>query len=1103
MFLFLQVVSFAIKYVRPGAAPMPGAPAAGPGGVQSQVRPPINMAPIAGRGRGDWRPAGMKNAPGMQKGYHPGFGMPWGNNMAGRGFGSGLEFTLPSHKTIFDVDIDSFEEKPWKYPGVDMSDFFNFGLNEDSWKDYCKQLEQHRLETTMQSKIRVYESGRAEQEYDPDMPPELAAAAGMHDISVENSNFGKCDALQSDLTKGLTRMRPPLPTGRAIQVEGGYGERLPSIDTRPPRNRDSDAIIEIVLQDSLDDDSSTGNGGMEGANNDMSRDEFRASPSHENDMARIETDCYNDGFPLGYNGRKAGRRAPFSDPARNNVPDGDGMVPFHPKAPSQHHLGSRGRPDMLPGEDFGPADDERRSHVKTDDNSTDSTPNRGAQDKRFIDNVEEESVESMDGKHSPLVLSSKALRDARELSAEDKDAAVSGKPVSAELSSGMEGDEMTENDVTTKDGIKDGDAHHSMKKQKLISHGEPSALRELDDREDSKAAKSSENSKARSGSSKDYQKWQDDVEEEVVQDGRPRHTGSMKRHVDDYELNLRRKESDARQEMERTYMVRKGREGSYPHRDLDPSFAHHPHAKNEVYDRRKERENSDGGWLRREEDFHGRKGRPEDTRKRERVEEMASRHKSKVRDGDRSDKEEHLHSRKQLDNGSYRIHHDKDGSSRRREREDSLKIRHDIADDYHNKRRKDEEFVRRDHADKEDNLHGHRETISRRRRERNDVLDPRKRDDHLRVRDGLDDYHSARHKEEVWLPRERGERQRERDGTYRLKQPHEENLSKREKEEGRGTAKTGRGTDDKAWINHSGVKDEYRSSEKEYQLKDAVRNSEHQKGRDRVEDDGFSHHRGRDDVYARANQFSNEERRSRQERSSIRVDRAVDSPDNQRVHERKHKDNIRKNKESEGGDHSTLGSSRRNQDQIVHSSEMGIKGPAEQGNGKNDISTQRNSSKRHKEDVSSDEEQQGRGRSKLERWTSHKERDYSINNKASASLKSKEVDRNNNSKSAEANKPPEEQPKRLQAVEKPEVKDTGDVENKDSETKPVEDRHLDTVEKLKKRSERFKLPMPSEKDVVAVKKMENEPLPSVKSDTPVNLEIKPERPTRKRRWISS
>jgi hypothetical protein len=66
-------------------------------------------------------------------------------------------------RTIFEVDIDSFEEKPWRYPGVEMTDYFNFGLNEESWKDYCKQLDQHRIQTTMQSRIRVYESGRTDQ----------------------------------------------------------------------------------------------------------------------------------------------------------------------------------------------------------------------------------------------------------------------------------------------------------------------------------------------------------------------------------------------------------------------------------------------------------------------------------------------------------------------------------------------------------------------------------------------------------------------------------------------------------------------------------------------------------------------------------------------------------------------------------------------------------------------------------------------------------------------------------------------------------------------------------------------------------------------------
>lgn len=71
---------------------MPGATVAAQGGPPGQIRPLANMI---GRGRGDWRPPGIKGAIGMQR--PP--GLPsWGNNATGRGFGGGLEFTLPSHK---------------------------------------------------------------------------------------------------------------------------------------------------------------------------------------------------------------------------------------------------------------------------------------------------------------------------------------------------------------------------------------------------------------------------------------------------------------------------------------------------------------------------------------------------------------------------------------------------------------------------------------------------------------------------------------------------------------------------------------------------------------------------------------------------------------------------------------------------------------------------------------------------------------------------------------------------------------------------------------------------------------------------------------------
>ncbi|KAJ6863366.1 hypothetical protein NC652_040042 [Populus alba x Populus x berolinensis] len=1085
------------KYVRPGAAPMPAAPIVGPGGTPGQVRPPMNMSAIAGRGRGDWRPVGIKGGP--QKNFHPGFGGPaWG---AGRGFGSGSEFMLPSHKTIFDFDIDGFEEKPWKYSGVDVSDYFNFGLNEESWKDYCKQLEQYRLETTMQSKIRVYESGRAEQEFDPDLPPELAAATGFRDASADNSNAGKSDNAQNDWTKGSARFRAQIPTGRAIQVETGHGERIPSIEGRAPRLRDSDAIIEIICQDSLD-DSSTGDGVQDAANDEPQRHDFRGSDVAEDDMAETENEYAGD-FPHAYNDRKGGR-TPHMNSARD-MPEGDGLSPFHPEASAPYpHAGSRGHPPPHPGRDFGTLREERQMQGRSRDRSPHLTPAQSSRDKKFIDNAEEESTESMVGKHSLRLSSPITVQDARELSSEKKDDA---EPLQAEGSSRLGRDEMSENEETTNDTPKDGNVHHSTRKQKASSHVEQPALQQLDDDEDSKAARSSENSKARSGSSKDYQKWKDGVEEEVVQGGRSTRSGSIRRHFDENEQNFRRKDRDVRHEMERSRVIIRGREDSYPRRDLDPSLPHHLHMKHEGYDRRKERENSDISWQQRDEDPHSSKYRTED-RKRELGDEMGSRHRSKIRETERSDKDEHLHPRKQLENGSYRIHHDKDGSSQHRERDDSLKSRFETVDDYHSKRRKDEEYMKREYADKEEILHGHRENTSRRRRER---------DDQQWNRDNLDDYHSVRHKDEVWFQRERGERPREREDLYRLKQSNEENLPRREREEGRASARSGRGVDDKAWAGHARGKDEYKVSDKDYQLKDAVRNSEHQKRRDRMEDESLSHHRVRDAVYARGNQFSSDERRSRQEKSSTRIDRTLDTSDNQRVHEKKRKENTRKNKESDGGDHGTLGPSRRNQeDQSGHSDEMILKRSRAPGNGDAEILIQRNSSKRHKEDASSDDEQQDlrRGRSKLERWTSHKERDYNIS-KSSASLKFKEIHRNSNGGSLQGSKLPDELPKKVETVEKrtkvetvekhpvSEEKDVAEMVNKDTDMKPSEDRHLDTVEKLKKRSERFKLPMPGEKDAPAIKKTENEALPSVKPETPADSEIKPERPPRKRRWISN
>ncbi|KAE8678700.1 hypothetical protein F3Y22_tig00111402pilonHSYRG00124 [Hibiscus syriacus] len=1019
------------KYVRPGAAPMPGATAGGSGGASGQVSP--IMGAMAGRGRGDWRPSGMKAGLPMPKGFHPNFGAPgWGNNMAGRGFGGGLDFTLPSHKTIFDVDIDSFEEKPWKYPGIDLSDFFNFGLNEESWKDYCKQLEQRRLETTMQSKIRVYESGRTKQDYDPNLPPELAAATGQV-VTAGASNTVNSDGGQNDMTKGAARMRPALlPTGRPIQVEGGSGERLPSIDTRPPRLRDSDAIIEIVCQDTLDDDSSTVNGVEDRAENDLPMEDVRGGLASEAEIAHKDTEYFN-GFPDNSKNQKelVERTLNF---VLNNVHE-NRALPFPVEASGPYSPGSRGQGPMDPSENSGSPHDERNRHRRARKKSPSMTPIHGKQD-NVNDTDEEESVESMDDKF-PLV------RDPRELSVECKD------DVDEELQS-ADGSPDTVKDEVISGTHKDESSLNPMKTGKIRSEVEQWKLQELDEDEDSRVARSSENSTARSGSSRDYQKWLDGAEDEVVQ-GEHSCIGIVKKHLHEHDQIFRRNDRDGRHDIERNRMAGKSGDDSYPLRDFDASLSHNMRVETEGFiSRREERVKT---LMEKRDCDNG----------------MGSRNRAKVRESDWSHKDD-CPPRRQSDNGSY-----KDVSARHRERDDNLKSRYEAANDYHSKRRKDEEYLKRDHADKEGIMHGPRESSSsRRKRERDEILDPRRRDEQLRIRDNFEEHQSARHKDEVWLHRERVERQRERDGWDRLKQSHDGSLSKREREEGRGNMRSGRRSEDKAWVGHTRGKDEYKVSEKEYQLKETVRRSELVKRRDWNDDDKSQ--RGHEDLYARGHQFSNNERKSRQERSNTQSDRAVNASDSLKGHEKKHKENTRKNRDSVPGNTITLSSSRKSQEDLSgHNNETGLKSDE-----KNQI--RHNSSRKHSEDVSL----------KMFLWMTNSTPNWKVGlailrrmtiSTANGPGKSVEL--------AENHYPPLSDNK---YVNEPEIKD--------ADTRPLEDQHLDTVEKLKKQSERFKLPMPREKDAPEIK-TESETQPSVKNETPVDSEIKHERPACKRRWVSN
>ena len=53
---------------------------------------------------------------------------------------------------IFEHDfMNAFkdDEKPWKKPGADISDYFNYGFTEETWAQYCDRQRRLRSENNL------------------------------------------------------------------------------------------------------------------------------------------------------------------------------------------------------------------------------------------------------------------------------------------------------------------------------------------------------------------------------------------------------------------------------------------------------------------------------------------------------------------------------------------------------------------------------------------------------------------------------------------------------------------------------------------------------------------------------------------------------------------------------------------------------------------------------------------------------------------------------------------------------------------------------------------------------------------------------------------
>ncbi|KAK0135601.1 Pre-mRNA 3'-end-processing factor FIP1 [Merluccius polli] len=146
---------------------------------------------------------------------------------------------------VLEVDVESFEEKPWRKPGADLSDYFNYGFNEDTWKAYCEKQKRLRMGLEVStvgsttSKITV-QQGRTGNDKD------------ISSLSVHTS--------KPDFSSPVNMYKPPptqvtRKTSGTIDVIGGQTATISRVEGRRRHNLEGNNIQVISEHSSSEADS--------------------------------------------------------------------------------------------------------------------------------------------------------------------------------------------------------------------------------------------------------------------------------------------------------------------------------------------------------------------------------------------------------------------------------------------------------------------------------------------------------------------------------------------------------------------------------------------------------------------------------------------------------------------------------------------------------------------------------------------------------------------------------------------------------------------------------------------------------------------------------
>ncbi len=146
------------------------------------------------------------------------------------------------------IDLEAIEDKPWRKPGADLSDWFNYGFNEETWQAYCAKQMQLRRMNAMQASIQVVETDRREPAKEENRDQIRTVDASRQEGGHSSSNF------------------PPHRQDRQDASEGrgpGWGAGPPGFMGISDRGRDGDGSMDRQKGDAREGE---GAGGLPHAN---------------------------------------------------------------------------------------------------------------------------------------------------------------------------------------------------------------------------------------------------------------------------------------------------------------------------------------------------------------------------------------------------------------------------------------------------------------------------------------------------------------------------------------------------------------------------------------------------------------------------------------------------------------------------------------------------------------------------------------------------------------------------------------------------------------------------------------------------------------------